>query len=115
MLNGDRQHQGSPPSVLGDFPGGIGIPLHKRHHPRRSKGAVKYRASRRAYVRQIVPYASPSFHQLYLFLVDFHNSPVRIRQGIVSYHETIGKRSDLVIISDPGHRSPLGNDIFKIF
>ena len=65
-------------------------------------------------MRQIVSDASSPFHQLYLFLVNFHHPAIGIGRTIMSYHETIRKGCNLIIVTDTRHRTSLRNNIFKI-
>ena len=65
-------------------------------------------------MRKIMPYSSPPFHQLYLFLIYFHYSSIRIGRTIVTNYKTIRQRGNLKIIPYTRHRSSLRNNVFKI-
>ena len=56
-------------------------------------------------MRQIVPHASATLHQLHLLFVDAHNRTVRIGIAVQSDHETVAQRCHLMIVSDARHRT----------
>ena len=65
-------------------------------------------------MRQVMPHASTTLHQLNLLLINTDNRSVRVRLSIQSYHKTIGERSDLKIVADTGHRTSLRNDVTEM-
>ena len=76
MIDRHTQHQSPTPTVLSNFPGRVRIPLHKRNDTGRSQCRIFYRRTLRTDMRQIMSHSTPAFHQLHLFLIDFHNSTV---------------------------------------
>ena len=63
---------------------------------------------------QVMPHTATTFHQLYLFLVHFHDTTIRVGAGIITDNKTIGQRRNLEIVTDTGHRASLRNDIFEM-
>jgi len=65
-------------------------------------------------MRQIVPHASPAFHQLNLFFINLEYSPVGISGSFMADHKTIGQRSDLMVVPYTRHGASLRNDVFEM-
>ena len=78
MLNANRQHQRTTPSVLCHLARRIAVTFHKRHKPRRRKRGIINGRTLGTYVRKVVPHSTAAFHQLHLFFVDAHDSPIRV-------------------------------------
>src|SRR5690606_29212606 len=55
--------------------------------------------------------STPLFRSL--FLIHFHESAIRIRWPVRSDHKTVGKRGNLIRITNPGHWAALRDDVFE--
>src|SRR5660398_27207 len=60
-------------------------------------------------------HTSTAFHKLDLFLVNFHDTAIRIVQSLISNYKTVGKGGNLIFVPNSGHRASLWNDVFKVF
>ena len=111
MYHRDAEHQRPAASLLGHLAGGVGVALHEGYDPRGGKRAVPDFAVFRPDVRQVMSYTAPALHQLHLLLVGLHDGSVRVGGSVIPDHETVGERTDLEAVADPGHRASLGNDV----
>ncbi len=114
MLDAHREHQRAAPSVLCHFAGRIAVTLHERHESCGGQGGILHRASLWADVGQVVAHASPAFHQLHLFFVDFDDAAVGVGLPVDAYDEAVGQRTYLEVVAYSGHRASLGDDVAEI-
>ena len=114
VIDGNTQHQRPPTTILRHLPGRIRITLHERNNSSRSQSRVFHWRPFRTNMGQVMSYSTSSFHQLHLLLINLHYPAIGIRRTIMSYHETVRKGCNLIIVADSRHRPSLRNDIFEI-
>ena len=114
VLDGDREHQCTPSSILRHLPRGIAEAFHERHQSRRGKGGVVDRSALGTDLAQVVAYASAPLHELHLLLVESHDGPVGVGVAVDTDDEAVGERGNLMVIADARHRAARGNDISEV-
>ena len=65
-------------------------------------------------MREVVSHTAAALHQLHLFLVDADDGSVGVGIAVESYHEAVGERSHLEMVSDAGHRRTGRNDVAEM-
>ena len=113
MFNRYTQHKCTATAVLCHFARGVGISFHKRNQAGGRKRRILNGGSLGANMRQIVPHAATTLHQLYLFFIDTDDCPVRIGAATHTDHKTVRQRCYLKIVSDSRHRASLWNNVLK--
>ena len=114
MVDGDAEHEGAASSVLGDLTGGVGVAFHEGDDSGGGQRGVFDGGAFGADVGEVVPDTSAAFHELHLFLVDFHDAPVGVGGTFVADDKTVGEGGNLEVVPDAGHGSSLGDDVFEI-
>ena len=114
VFDGDGEHEGTAPSVLGHLAGGVGETFHKGNDAGGGLGAVLHVAACRTDVGHVVADAAAALHQLHLLLVHLHDAAVGVGVAAVANHEAVGKGNHLVFVADAGHGAALRNHVLEM-
>ena len=114
MLDADRQHQRTAPTVLCYLASTVAITLHEGHQSRRCQRRIIHRLTFRADMAQVVTHTAATLHQLHLLLINAHHRTIRVGIAVQSYHETIRERRYLVVVADARHRTTGRHDVAEV-
>ena len=65
-------------------------------------------------MREVVADAAATFHQLHLFLVDADDGTIAVGVAIHADDKAVGKRGNLEVVSDAGHRAALRHNVAEV-
>ena len=114
VFDGDGEHEGAAPAVLGHLAGGVGEALHEGDDAGGGLGAVLHVAAGGTDVGHVVTDAAAALHQLHLLLIHLHDAAVGVSVAAVSDHEAVGEGDHLVLVADAGHGAALRDDVLEM-
>ena len=91
MANADGEHEGTAATVLRHFACAVAVTLHERHDACGGECRVLNRRSLGTHTAEVVTHAATALHELYLLLIEFEDSTVRIGVAIDAHHEAVGE------------------------